>query len=190
MPLFDGLFSFLDNRSFGTIWFWLVFVGIWMSNAREIVGVPLHVLMAARKAQKADAPDGQEVLTLLDWLSLTLPHWQLGPREGAVILGVASFFLTALAILGFGYDLEMAQALTLLLVPLHILFWMRIRLARGISPLLKVGQTGIQPLTEISAEIIRRMIWHRRGFMLLVILSGMIAGLWAMLWSLMHPHGM
>lgn len=161
-----------------------------MNSARDILGVPLHVMMVARKAQKSDETNGPEVLRLLDWLSLTLPHWQVSPKEGVAILAVASFGLTSLAVLGFGYDLEMAQALTLLLVPLHLLFWMRVRLARALTPMLKAGQEETQPVQDIAAEVIRRMVWHRRGFMLLATLSGMVTGLWAMIWSLMHPNGM
>lgn len=190
MPLFDGFLNFLGNRSFGTIWFWLVFVGVWMNSAREILGVPLHVMIVARKAQKSDEPEGPEVLRLLDWLSLILPHWQVSLREGVVILALASFCLTSLAVLGFGYDLEMAQALTLLLVPMHLLFWMRVRLARGLTPLLRAGNAETHPVKDIAAEVIRRMVWHRRGFMLLATLSGITTGLWAMIWSLMHPNGM
>lgn len=161
-----------------------------MNSAREILGVPLHVMMVARRALKSEQHEGPEVLRLLDWLSLTLPHWRISSREGALILAVASFGLTSLAVLGFGYDLEMAQALTLLLVPMHLLFWMRVRLARGLIPLLKAGNAETHPVIDIAAEVIHRMVWHRRGFMLLAALSGIITGLWAMIWSLMHPNGL
>ncbi|RNF34208.1 hypothetical protein [Paracoccus methylarcula] len=189
MPQIDGIISFLDSRSFGTIWYWLVVIGMWSVSGRNIIGVPVEIVIRARRAMSRDEMDGSALVSLLDWLSLTLPRWQLGRREGAIFLGVTVFLVTSLAGLGFGHDLEMAQALTLLLLPFLILFWMRVRLAYRLTPLLQ-NEEADQQLETIAREAIRRMIWHRRLVTLLSILAVAITALWGVLWSLMHPNGM
>ena len=128
MPQFDNLIGLLGSRSFSTIWFWLVLIGMWSVAGRSVLGIPTEVLARARASLAGDDAQGPAVITLLDWLSLLLPRWQLRPREGAAFLGFTSFLMTSLAVLGFVFWLEMAQALTLLLLPFWVLFWMRVRL--------------------------------------------------------------
>lgn len=190
MPQFDGMIAFLDNRSFGSIWFWLVLVGMWSAVGRNVIGIPSEVLARARQAQKAGQPESQPVLMLLDWLSLTLPRWQVAPREGAAFLGICAFILTSLAMLGFGYDLEMAQALVLLLLPFLILFLMRLRLARRLIPLLQDGQSGLQPIGQVGDQAVRLLVWHRRFVTLLSIVAVAATALWGTIYALMHPNGL
>lgn len=190
MPEFDGLIRLLDSRSFGTIWFWLALLGMWSATGRTILGVPSEVLLQARRAQAAGEPESPAVITLLDWLSLTLPRWLLGPQEGAIFLAVTSFLMSSIAILGFGYGLEMAQALTLLLVPFLILFWMRVLLARQLAPLLAAGQAGERPLDGVATDAGRYMIRHRRLVSLLSVFSVAVTAGWGTLWALTHPNGL
>lgn len=189
MPQFDGVISFLDSRSFGSIWFWLVLVGLWSAMGRTVIGVPADVLLRARRAQR-DEPEGTAVIVLLDWLSLTLPRWHMGRREGVVFLAVTAFLLTSLAIMGFRYDLEMAQALTLLLVPLLILFVLRLRLARKLIPMLEAGQLGEVPVADVGAVAVRSMSRHRHLVTILSIIAVMVAVFWGMWWMLLHPNGL
>lgn len=188
MPQFDGIISLLDSRSFGSIWFWLVLIGMWSAAGRTVLGVPSEVLTHARRDHDLH-PEGPGVITLLDWLSLSLARWHLSQTEGAAFLGASSFALTSLAVLGFGYGLEMAQALVLLLTPFWLLFWMRVRLARHLLPLLQAGQVGERPVAEVADEAIRRMLTHRRLVTALSIVSVAVAALWGTFWALMHPYG-
>jgi hypothetical protein len=190
VPQFDGVISLLDSRSFGSIWFWIVLIGLWAGAGRNVIGVPVEVLHRARRAQVEGQAEGHEVITLLDWLSLVLPRWHVGPREGAVFFGLGAFALTSLALFGFRYGLEMAQALTLLCIPLFLLFWLRVRLARRLIPLLRAGQEGESPVASVSAEAIGRMIRHRRLVTLLSIVAVAVTALWGTLWGLMHPYGL
>ena len=185
----EGVISFLDSRSFGTIWFWIVVLGMWSAVGRHVLGVPTEVLLRARRARRDGRPDGAEAITLLDWLSLTLPRWQPGRGEGAVILGLSLFALSSLAILGFGYWLEMAQALTLLLTPFAALFWLRVWLAGRLHGLLGQAQSDARPLAQVAGDIIGRMMTHRRLVSLLSIVSVAATALWGTLWMLMHPFG-
>ena len=38
MPQFDSLIGFLDSRSFGTVWYWLVVIGTWSLTGRSVIG--------------------------------------------------------------------------------------------------------------------------------------------------------
>ncbi len=190
MPPFDSLIGLLDSRSFTSIWFWLVLLGLWSLIGRHILGVPNEVVNAARQALRAGQPDAPVVLHLLDWLSLTLPRWRLGAREGAVMFGLTAFALSSLAIMGFGYGLEMAQALAILGLPVAIIFWMRVRLARRLSPLLVAAEDARTPLAPVAAEAVRRMITHRRIISVLSMISVAITALWGALWAALHPFGL
>ncbi|WP_265500507.1 hypothetical protein [Paracoccus beibuensis] len=190
MPQIDSLVGLLDSRSFMTIWYWLTLIGMWSATGRSVLGVPSEVLARARAAQAKGDPEGAAVIMLLDWLSLVLPRWQLGPREGAVFLGVTSFLLTSLAILGFVFWLELAQAVVLLLVPFWLLFWMRARLARRLMPVIRAAHDGRLTLAEAGAEATRRMSWHRVMTTILSIAAVAVTVLWGTLWAIMHPNGL
>lgn len=190
MPQIDGVISFLDSRSFGTVWFWVVLVGLWSASGRRVLDVPSEVLLRARRAAGAGRPEADEVIALLDWLSLTLPRWRLGRTEGAVFLGLCLFALTSLAILGFGYGLEMAQALVFLASPFAILFWLRVWLARGLELLLSDAQTGARPVADVAGQVLQRMQRHRWLVSVMALATVAATAFWGTLWMLMHPYGL
>ncbi|MFD2814675.1 hypothetical protein ACFSYD_09880 [Paracoccus aerius] len=95
-----------------------------------------------------------------------------------MLLAVTGFGLTSLAIMGIGYGLELALAAFLLLLPLAILFWMRVLLARRLMPLLAAAEQGTRPVPEAAAEAVRRMVIHRRLVTLLSMLAVAITAIW------------
>mgnify|MGYP000945085968 CR=1 FL=1 len=149
----------------------------------------MDVITRARLAIHHKEQDSPAILALMDWLSLTLPRWRLGAREGAVFTAVAAFVLSTLAIMGFRYGLQMAQALTVLLAPFLMLFWMRVRLARRLLPMLDTAETGERPLHQIAAEILHHITWHRRFVTLLSVISVAVAAICGAIWVAMHPFG-
>ncbi|MDO5613577.1 MAG: hypothetical protein Q4G14_10100 [Paracoccus sp. (in: a-proteobacteria)] len=184
MPHLTGFLDLLGARSFSSIWFWLVLVTAWTVSGRAVLGVPLDVLTRARRD-----PDGPAGLLLLDWLSLTLPRWRIGPRDGLWLLGAACFGLTVLAVLGFGYGREMAQALALLLVPFALLLLMRLRLAQLLIPLLDAAQHGATPPEAAVAEAMRQINRHRNWAFVLSVLAVAVTAAWGTMYRLMHPFG-
>lgn len=197
MSIPDGLLPLLDTRSFASLWYWLMLAIVWSLVTRGVLGVPPDVILAARRAtgpaeagdrpltDKA-APNG---LALLDWLSLTLPRLRLSGREGVVLLAVAAFALTVLALLGFTYGFELAQALTLLLAPLGLLAVLRLRLARAMLALLDRARAGEVPPAEAAATAARAMArarWLATGLSILAVAATAAWGTW---WGLMHPNG-
>lgn len=184
MPQFTGILDLLGSRSFSSIWFWLVLVTAWTLSGRAVLGVPLDVLARARRE-----PGGPEGLLLLDWLSLTLPRWQVAPRDGVWLWGAGCFVLTALAVLGFGYGREMAQAVTLLLLPFAVLLLMRLRLAHRLMPVLDAAQRGETTPLAAATQASRLIARHRRWVFALSVLAVAAAAMWGTLWRLMHPFG-
>ncbi|MDN5569543.1 MAG: hypothetical protein L0G27_12500, partial [Paracoccus sp. (in: a-proteobacteria)] len=109
---------------------------------------------------------------------------------GAVFLGLTSFGLTSLAILGFVFWLELAQAMFLLLMPFWVLFWMRVRLARRVTPLIDAAQLGQLPLDQAARDAARKMTWHRRWITVLSMVSVLLTVLWGSAWAILHPNGL
>ena len=183
----EGILTLLDSRSFGSIWFWVLLMFAWTVAGRRIAGVPVDVVSAAARADRT-APHDPAALALLDWLSLTLPRWQVSGAGGAVFLGLAAFILTSLALLGFVYDLEMAQALVLLILPFALVFVMELRLAHRLRAVLAEAERGA-PVGQAAARAARMMRRHRLGFALMSVLAVALSAFHGALWMLRHPFG-
>jgi hypothetical protein len=190
VPHVNSLIGVLDSRSFMTIWYWLALIGMWSATGRTVLGLPSEVLARARLSQAQGDAEGPAVITLLDWLSLVLPRWQLGPREGVVFLAVTSFLLSSMAVLGFVFWLELAQAAVLLLLPFWLLFWMRVRLARRLIPLVQAAQDGRMAPGQAATQAARLMTRHRALVTVLSIVAVTVTVLWGTLWAIMHPNGL
>ncbi|WP_114349470.1 hypothetical protein [Paracoccus lutimaris] len=183
----EGILTLLDSRSFGSIWFWVLLMFVWTVAGRRIAGVPLDVVHAAARAEGAAAND-PAAITLLDWLSLTLPRWRATGPESVILLGIAAFFLTTLALLGFLYNLEMARALVLLILPFALVFALELRLAHRLRAVLVQAEQGA-PIDQAASQAATLMRRHRMLFVLISILSVALAAFHGALWTLQHPFG-
>ncbi|WP_287884760.1 MULTISPECIES: hypothetical protein [Paracoccus] len=187
MPRPEGILALLDSRSFGSIWFWVILTLTWTLAGRRILGVPADVIAGAIRAEPGPRDD-PAALTLLDWLSLTLPRWRVDRREGPVLLGLGAFLLTTLAILGFGYGLEMAQALVLLILPFALLFALELRLARRLRAVLAQAEVGM-PVNEAGLRAARLMRRHRVVIVAMSILAVALTAFYGAIWMIVHPFG-
>lgn len=183
----EAILTLLDSRSFGSAWFWVMLLFAWTAAGRRVAGVPMDVINAVARKNRAEGDD-QAAVALLDWLSLTLPRWQISGSGGAVLLGLATFALTSLALLGFVYDLEMAQALVLLTLPFALVFAMEMRLAHRLRAVLARAERGA-PVGQAACEAARMMRRHRLGFTLMSMLAVALAAFHGALWMLHHPFG-
>ncbi|MBA4489714.1 hypothetical protein [Paracoccus sp. S1E-3] len=184
------ILSILDARSFSSPWFWLALLAVWTYSGRRMVGIPVDVLAhAAAALRKKPGADSAEVFALLDWMSLTVPRWQIGARSAAVLSGLICFGVSALAVLGFRYGLEMAQALTLILLPQAVLLALRFRLAGQLHWVLEAAHLG-QPAPEAATEALRRINRYRLVYAIISVLAVVATTLWASLWLLLHPNGL
>lgn len=198
LPRIDGLLQLLDTRSFSSLWYWLLLAVAWSFSLRNVLGVPPEVVSRAARADDAGAgetgadaagPDTLDALALLDWLSLTLPRWRLAPREAGVLTGLGAFGLSGLAGLGFGQDLELAQAAFLLLGPLALLLVLRLRLASRVAAELTAAQQGRMSANAAARSGARRLKRHRFAALGLAIAAVSAAAAWGTIWTLTHPWG-
>lgn len=183
----DGILALLDSRSFGSIWFWILLTTAWTLAGRRVLGVPLDVVQAVpRDPQPGDDP---RALVLLDWLSLCLPRWQIQRAEALLTTGAASFLFSALLILGFGYGLEMAQALCLLVPPFLLVLGLNYRLARRLGTVLDQArhrQLSPNMAATRAAAIMQRHRWVIFGLSVVVVAVTAFMGA---LWAARHPFG-
>ena len=184
------ILSILDARSFSSPWFWLALLVVWTYSGRRVLGIPIDVLTQATRAlREKPGADSAEVFALLDWMSLNVPRWRIGPRAAAVLTGLICFGISALTVLGFGYALEMAQALTLILLPQAVLLALRFRLAGQLYWVLEAAHLG-QPPRTAAIEAMRRINRYRLQHTIISLLSVTITAFWAARWIALHPHGL
>lgn len=183
-----ALIAVLDTRSFASMWYWLLLAIAWSRATRGALGIPPELVRANRRKPAGDEPP--EALRLLDWVSLVAPRWRVAPGEGAVLVGAGAFVLTLLAGLGFGYGLETAQALFLLIAPLLWLTVLRVRLAGRLLPALADAQSGRLPVAEAAFRIAALVAAHMRVTLALSMAAVTAAAMWGVRWHLLHPNGL
>lgn len=184
-----GLIAALDTRSFSSVWYWLMLTVTWTWVSRGALGIPPDLVRSLNR-QGPEAADDAAALRLLDWVSLVTPRWQLMRDDGAVLLGVASFVLSVLGGLGFLYGLELAQALLLLVGPLMLLGWLRLRLAARLRATLAEAENGRLPVGQAAALIAARITAHLRVTLVLSAAAVAMAAIWGTIWLAAHPNGL
>ncbi|MEL7299707.1 MAG: component of SufBCD complex [Pseudomonadota bacterium] len=128
MDFYTTLMEVIDFRSFSTVWYWMVLAVIWSSASYFVLGVPYDMIQRAKR-HGGEAQDDLETLVALKVRRLLL----IGEVSGLWVMGFVCFFLTALALLGFVYDLEIAQALFLIFGPLSLVGGMALSTAVRIN---------------------------------------------------------
>lgn len=161
---YDNVFSMIDLRSFTNIWFWVALAVMWSSLSHYIIGVPFDMVQRARRS------GGQAMVDLEALVDIQTRRQLYILRTGGVwVIGFWSAFIATLAVVGFFYCVEVAQALTLLILPMSVVFVMGFRLAARIE--------AEAPRNE---ALTRRLTWHRLKVQLIGMLSILIAALWGM----------
>jgi len=127
LDFLESVFELIDMRSFSNLWYWIALAVVWSSASHYVLGVPFDMIMRARRL------GGQAAVDLDDLVRINVGRLlYIGEITGMWVLGFACFVLTGLALLGFVYDTEFAQALFLILFPLFILGLMSVNRARSI----------------------------------------------------------
>ncbi len=187
------MLTHLDTRAFSSLWYWVLLSVAWTWVGRGALGVPSELVAQVRRQAPADgaadAPSPESVL-LLDWLSLAAPRWRIVPRDGMALLAVACFVLSGLAMLGFGYGVETAQALFLLAGPLAVLGVLRVRLAAQMRAILRQAEHGTLEIEEAAARAAQGMTRHHRQVMALSVVAVGVTAVWGTLWMAAHPNGL
>lgn len=141
------VFEVIDMRSFSNLWFWIALAVMWSTASYWVLGVPFDMIQRATRGDEEAVSDLQHMVHINVKRILYITG-----RSGLWLVGFLCFFLTTLAILGFVYNVEFAQALVLLGVPMTIVWSFAIRMAHIINV------EGYEPEALIRRLIRQRML--------------------------------
>ena len=129
MDWYTGVIEVIDMRSFTSIWYWIVVAVVWSSTAHWTLGVPFDAVTRARRSMGGVAQDDLETLVRVNVNRLV----HIMDVSGPWAVGFAFFMLTILALLGFWYKVEIAQAVFLIVAPLTLVALLSVRSARKLQ---------------------------------------------------------
>lgn len=127
MDLTQTIFEVIDMRSFSNLWFWIALAVVWSSASHWVLGVPWDLVT---RAKRAGGEAVRDVETLAQIYASRLVH--VAEVSGLVMTVLVSFVLTSLALLGFAYGVEFAQAVFLLGLPMTWVGWISLGAARRV----------------------------------------------------------
>nr|WP_058311195.1 hypothetical protein [Shimia thalassica] len=154
----------IDMRSFSNLWFWISLAVMWSTASHWVLGVPFDMVLRAKRV------GGQTEIDLEDLVRINTNRLlHVGRVSGLWLLGIACFVLTGLAVLGFAYGLEFAQAVFMLMFPMSLVGLMSLSTAARIQE------------EEASGDLLRkRLTRHRLYVQILGMLSIFVTSLWGM----------
>ncbi len=158
------IFELIDMRSFSNLWFWIALAVLWSTSSHWVLGVPYDMIVRAKRH------GGQAEVDLEDIVRVNVNRMlYIAQVSGLWILAFGCFVLTGLSVLGFFYDVEIAQALFLLGLPMAILGVLSLSTARKIEE------------QQLRGDALRaRMNRHRLYTQLLGIVSIFVTAMWGM----------
>lgn len=164
MDILDTALEVIDLRSFSNLWYWIALATLWSSVSHWVLGVPHDMIQRARRE------GGQAQADVEDLVRININRLLNVVETGGLVLpGIAAFWLSALLVLAFWYDVEFAQALVLLMGPLALVVWVSVRSGRRI-----VAEGGR------GEPLFRRLTIHRRIVQVIGMLSIAVTGFYGM----------
>jgi hypothetical protein len=157
------MFQIISTASFFSLWYWVLTVVVWTSVCHRTLGVPYDMLLRAERLP-AEAARVEQLAAVHVARATALYH-----GLGLPLAALAGFVLAALATLGFGSRLELAQAVFVLLFPLALVGLANVRLAIVLE---RTGATG----AELRRRLARRRFWNQ-VIAILAILAAALAAL-------------
>lgn len=158
------VFEVIDMRSFSNLWFWIALAVMWSSASHWVLGVPFDMVLRAKRAGAQTEIDLEDLVRIN-----TNRLLYIGRVSGLWLLSFACFTLTGLAVTGFFYGIEFAQAVFLLLFPMSLV---------GLISLSTAAR--IQQENASGVALRKRLTRHRLYVQLIGIVSIFITALWGM----------
>lgn len=139
----ETLFDVIDMRSFSNLWFWIVLAVVWSTASHWVLGVPFDMVMRARRH------GGQALTDLEDIVRINVGRMLFISRtSGLWLAAFVTFMLTALAVLAFWYEVEFAQAVVLIALPMTVVGIMSLAAARRIEAEAPAGEALFRSLAR------------------------------------------
>ncbi len=155
------LFQVIDLRSFSSVWYWIIVAVLWSSVSYYVLGVPFDLITKARRH------NGQAEEDMVDLVRINVNRLLgIAQTSGIILTGFVFFALTTLALLGFYYDLELAQALFLMALPLSIVGAVSLSSAR------KIRTADPEP-AQLYAMLLRHRLWTQIIGMVAIFITAM-----------------
>ena len=165
MEWYLTVFELIDMRSFSNLWYWIALAVVWSSASHWVIGVPYDLVLSAARH------GGQRMTDMEDLVRISARRMiHIGEVAGLWIIGITCAVLSALALLGFVYWIEFAQAVFLILFPMCIVAVLSLQAARGIVARGLEGEALCQRLRR------QRMIIQAIG--LVSIFATAMFGMW------------
>lgn len=151
-------------RSFSNLWFWIALAVMWATASHWVVGVPHDMILRARRN------GGQAETDLEDLVRINCNRLlYIGRVSGLWLLGLGCFLLSGLLILGFFYNVQLAQALFLLAMPMSLVGLLNLSTARLIAH------------EQLTGEPLRRRLSRQRTYTQIIgMISIFATSLWGM----------
>jgi hypothetical protein len=165
VSVLQSILNLIDLRSFSSVWFWIVVALFWSAVTQTLLGASYDLIIRARRSGGQAVADLQTLVEIHIRRATTLMA-----RVGHWIVGFTVGGLTLLAMLAFRYNLELAQALFLLLLPLTIIRAMNLRLAYRLQRQHLQGDL-----------LIRALLRHRLAIQALGVVTIFVTAVWGML---------
>ena len=121
------LVRLLNSDSFDSFWYWSIIAVTWSRATHFLLGAGMHDVRDALKNGGQDMDD----LELLIHINARKLISALD-RYGVWLCGLVMFFITAIATLGFKFEIELMQATTLLFVGMLCGFLVSLRFAQQV----------------------------------------------------------
>jgi hypothetical protein len=163
-----SVFSLIDLRSFASLWFWIVVAVAWSSITHNALGVPFDMVLRARRKGGVYQDDLEAMVAIQIRRRQTILR-----AAGLSLVAAWAAGLTMLTILGFGYGIELAQAVSLLAVPWTLVAVLRARLMSRLLARHLQGEALLKALT-----------WHRMTVQAIGLIAILVTTLWGMWFNL------
>lgn len=164
MDWYTSIFELIDMRSFSNLWFWIALAVVWSTASHWVIGVPFDMVHRARR-HGGQAEQDLEDITRVNVNRLLY----IGRLSGLWLLGFGCFILSGLAMLGFYYQIEFAQALFLLGFPMSMVALLSLNTAHRIEVENAQGE-----------QLRKRLTRHRLYTQLIGVVSIFVTALWGM----------
>ncbi|MEX0319648.1 MAG: component of SufBCD complex [Ruegeria sp.] len=164
MDWYSSIFELIDMRSFSNLWYWIALAVVWSSASHWVLGVPYDMIQRARRV------GGQAETDLLDIVRINTNRLlYIVEVSGTWLLAISCFLLSGLAMLGFYYGIEFAQAVFLLAFPMSIVGLLNLSLARK----LRAADAELDPIAKL---LLRCRVYTQ----LIGMVSIFVTSLWGM----------
>ncbi len=162
----------IGSRSFASIWYWIVFAVVWTRTTHWTLGVPYE------DARNARALGGQHATDFELQIEINVRKTLIMFESHSVFFtACAAFLLGTVFTLGFYFNIQLMQAVFLLVFPLSIVSALSIHLAQ------RMRDENLQ-----GDALFKAYVWHRRLKQGIGAFSIFFAAFWGVSQTLFSPY--